>query len=313
MIDAARSASAGVVFHDDTLMRIAVAPSHWVGPHQMRPSRCTSASRRSVVGPSTEPHEHLVEHDVVEDLDTAGAEPIGDVCGAVARLLHEPCDALATERTEHRPHLDLARSLARLRRVVHRLEPGLRWQVAGGRCEGTSQRARPLHERDAAVVGDVEPLVAVGGEGVGACRGRRRAGRVVGSANAHRPKAPSTCSQPPRAATQSAIGSNGSNAPVFTSPAWAQHRIGPSAGSRSGSAARDDPTLVVRRHDDRRGRAPGPRGPVTCATCCAPSRRSPPAAPGRRTARRPARPSRARSAARHVPRRGRWRSRPWRR
>ena len=36
---AASLASSTVVFHDETLIRIAVPPSHWVGPHQIRPSR----------------------------------------------------------------------------------------------------------------------------------------------------------------------------------------------------------------------------------------------------------------------------------
>ena len=43
MTSAANAASSRSVFHDDTLIRIAVAPSHWVGPHQIRPSAWISA------------------------------------------------------------------------------------------------------------------------------------------------------------------------------------------------------------------------------------------------------------------------------
>ena len=64
--------------------------------------------------------------------------------------------------------------------------------------------------------------------------GRATRSARLGSASAQRPNAASTWSQPVRWASQSAISSNGSKAPVLTSPAWAQISTGPSrSGSRS--------------------------------------------------------------------------------
>src|SRR5581483_2717179 len=48
-----------------------------------------------------------------------------------------------------------------------------------------------------------------------------------GLAAAQRPKAPSTCSHAPASAAAAAISAKESNAPVFTSPAWAQTIAGP--------------------------------------------------------------------------------------
>ena len=55
------------VLQEDPLIRMAVAPSHWVGPHQMRPSVWISAIKASVVGPSDE---HLVQDHLVQATGT---------------------------------------------------------------------------------------------------------------------------------------------------------------------------------------------------------------------------------------------------
>ena len=147
---------------------MAVSPSHCVGPHHTRPSACTAAISAAVRGTVARAHEYLVEHDVVEDRHAAGAQALGDGAGGVARLAHEPGDAVAAEAPQRSPHLDLARPLRRLRRVVHRLEAGRRWEVAGRRRERVTQVGGVADEGDAAVVRDVEPLVSVGRPGVGA-------------------------------------------------------------------------------------------------------------------------------------------------
>ena len=84
------------------------------------------------------------------------------------------------------------------------------------------------YEDEPRVVRHVEPLV-----GVGRPRSRRRRGRAIrwrsdGTAAAQIPNAPSTWTQAPRSWAIGTSSSNGSKAPVFTLPAWAQTMIGPS-------------------------------------------------------------------------------------
>ena len=57
-------------------------------------------------------HEHLVEHDVVEDREAGRcSQPIGDDGGAVAGTLDEFRDTIGAERAESGPDLDLAGAL----------------------------------------------------------------------------------------------------------------------------------------------------------------------------------------------------------
>ena len=222
-------------------MRIAVAPSHWVGPHQIRPSRWTAAIRRSVVGPSTARTSTWLSTTSFRIVRPPAAQPVGDHGGArrrpAARARRRPTGRACAARPTPRS----GGPAARLRRVVHRLEPRLGRQVAGDRGERAAQRTRSLHERDAAVVRDVQPLVSVGGPRVGAGQTARPgglgSGRRAPTARTRRRRATSRRGR----ATQSAISSNGSNAPVFTSPACAQHSTGPSPGRGRATRPRSRP------------------------------------------------------------------------
>ena len=104
-------------------------------------------------------------------------------------------------------------------------------------------------------------------------RGPAIRSRSAGAAAAHRPNAPSTWSQPPCVADRARRSrGSGSNAPVFTLPAWAQTIVGPSQPGQRRRAARRPASGPARR---RRPGGPG-RGParasgattkiVTCAS-----------------------------------------------
>jgi hypothetical protein len=75
--------------------------------------------------------------------------------------------ALPPEGAQCGPDLDLPGPLGRLRSVVHRLEPGVRRQVARHRGETAAQVLGPPDEGNTAVVGDIEPFVPVGRPRIG--------------------------------------------------------------------------------------------------------------------------------------------------
>ena len=167
MASAASAAASRSVFHDDTLIRIAVAPPHWVGPHQVRPSAWTSAISASVVGPSTRRTSTW--------LSTTSFRMVSPPASSRSAIATAASQARVTSSaTPSRPRVRSTAHtstwpgpLRRLRRVVHRLELVAGREVAGHRGEGPPEVGQPADERDAAVVGDVEPLVAVGGPRVG--------------------------------------------------------------------------------------------------------------------------------------------------
>ena len=103
------SASASVVDQLLTLMRIAAMPCQVVPPSQAVPSswtRRTTArvcSSASTASGGQEADEHLVEDDVVEDLDAGRlAQAVGDPPSEPAAALDEVLDAVAAERPERR-------------------------------------------------------------------------------------------------------------------------------------------------------------------------------------------------------------------
>jgi len=117
-----------------------------------------------------EAHEHLVEHDVVEDLDgVVLVQPRGDPLREVAAAVDEVAEAGAAQRTQRRVERDPARAA---RELGCRLDVPRDVAVVGGEVVG-GRRHRPAllvgvgDDRDPAVVGHVEPLVAVGRPRVG--------------------------------------------------------------------------------------------------------------------------------------------------
>ena len=70
-------------------MRMAVRPCQTVPPHQQVPSACTAAMTCVRDLGRAERHEHLVQHDVVEDLEAGGREPFGEPARLPAVALEE--------------------------------------------------------------------------------------------------------------------------------------------------------------------------------------------------------------------------------
>ena len=234
-------------------MRIAVRPCHTVGP---RTSKCRpawmAAITRCVSRGVAERHQHLVEHHVVEDLEAGGRERSAKRAAPAAGALDEVRQA-ARGRATAAPPTPRRRARGATARACSPTDRDARLggQVVGRDRHRGAQRVRVAHEREPAVVGHVEPLVRVGGPGVGVRRCPSTRCARAGAAAAHRPNAPSTCTQAPAACARCARSRRtGSNAPVFTLPACTQTIAGPdSAGSAIGAHA----ALAVDRHAAARG------------------------------------------------------------
>ena len=166
-----------------------------------------------------------------------------------------------------------------------------RGQVRRADVEGARQARGLAHEREAAVVGDVEPLVPVGDDRVRAFdavgevpRTRVRGGRT---GRTRRRRAASAV----RPAAASAIAAIGSKSPALTSPALAITIAGPSSASSSLlERVEVEATDIVARSASGcwRGRSRASRSP-------APRSGAGSRSTGSRAARRPASPSRSTS------------------
>ena len=203
--------------------------------------------RASVVGPSSRRTSTWLSTTSLRTVSPPAASPSAIADRGVARLRGPARRRRRGPSVRSTAHTSICRARCDdCGRVVHRLERIARREVARRGGERPAQVLESTDERDAAVVGDVEPLVAVGGPRVGAVQPgdevRRASGRPAPTARTRRRRGASRRA----AASQSAISSNGSNAPVFTSPAWAQTSTGPvEVGQQLGA----HPTLVVGGHD----------------------------------------------------------------
>ena len=159
-------------------------------------------------------------------------------CARAQRALDEVGDARAPERAQRRVDGEAARTARELGRPVHLVARGVRIrdEVLGGEPHRRAMRIRVRDEREAAVVRDVEPLVRVRRPRVRLLDAAARC-RSCGDAPTHSPNAPSTCSQARPSRVSAAISEIESNAPVFTSPAWAQTITGPSMSRSAVSSA----------------------------------------------------------------------------
>ena len=117
-----------------------------------------------------EADQHLVEDDLVEDLDPGLApQPVREAPGQRAAALDEVADAGAPEGTQGGVEGEAAGPARELGDVVE----GVPLRAAGLHQIGGGDRHRLAvglgipDDHDPRVVGDVEPLVAVGGPGVG--------------------------------------------------------------------------------------------------------------------------------------------------
>ena len=152
---------------------------------------------------------------------TRGAQAFRETSRLPAAAVDERGDAVAAEAAQRRPDQDAARAARQLRREVERLARRVHRQIRGIHRHRVAQRRRVAHQHDAALVGDVQPLVRVGGPRVGALDALDLAVQR-GTVAAKRPNAPSTCSHEPLRSHHSRSTANGSDAPELTLPACAQ-------------------------------------------------------------------------------------------
>ena len=225
-----------------------------------------------------EAHEHLVEDDVVEDLDAVGrGQPAGHARGEVAAAVDELGHAGTPERAQRRVHAARrargARTPASSRspRACPRRGRGCRptWRSSprAARRRRRPRRCRSRRGRSA-TCGRRSPTSRP-------ARSPRAAARRAGLAAAHRPKAPSTWHQAPCARQASTISASGSNAPVLTSPACAQTIAGPSPlgeRRRAASGPASGPGRRRARAGSRSAPSPSMRQATVTVTCaCSPA------------------------------------------
>ena len=163
-------------------MRIALMPCQVVPLSQQVPSSWTASITERVWAswsPAVvaEPHEYLVEHDVVEHLDLRGcSERFAESPRVGAGTLDQFGDAGAAERADRRVHGEAACATRELRVPIQ--------LIARAVGIGVDQVARTdAHrglvglwvraEHDPGVVGSVEPLMSVGRPRVARARPRR--------------------------------------------------------------------------------------------------------------------------------------------
>ena len=220
--------SRSLVRQFETESRIAARPSQVVPLIQASPLAWTAASTRSSSSSSAKRNRTWFSTTSFSTSQPwSSTMPVRELAGARARALDELGDARPAERAKRGVDGEPACPPRELRRPVHLVAGGSRSvdEVLGRETHRGAVGVRMRDEREAAVVGDVEPLVCVGRPGVGLLE----PGQVAssGEAAAQSPNAPSTCSQAPAPAQSAAISASGSKAPVFTSPACAQTMVGP--------------------------------------------------------------------------------------
>ena len=261
---AERSMSASVVDQFDTETRIAATPCQRVPPTQHVPSSCTRPITSSVTA-SFAPNRSSTwfKHHLVQHLDAVGSlhqPPTAEPAHSTARPAPPPRHAPATA-APRRP---------RTRAPPRRLRDPVGVRAVGVAGAHEVGRGHP-HRRgvgvavadrdDAAVVGDVEPLVAVGRPRVGSRPRPRSRLASAGLAAAHSPNAPSTWTHAPCSCAAAAISASGSIAPVLTLPACAHTIAGPSPARSASASASARIAPCPSTGDDLDRRAPEPQQP----------------------------------------------------
>ena len=116
---------------------------------------------------AAEGHQHLVQHDVVEYGKALARQARGERFREPAGTLDEILESRAPELAQRRPHFDTARAARKVRSVLvgnARLTLG---EIGGSDGERRAQRIRVARQHQAAVIGNVQPLVGIGRPGVG--------------------------------------------------------------------------------------------------------------------------------------------------
>ena len=140
-------------------MRIAVRPRHRgdAGPAgAVLLDSGDDSARRFLVA---ERDQHLVQNDVVQDLELVAASPSANAVAWRQSRSMRSARPGAAERAQHGPNLHAARAARELGRMRSGLAHHAVGQVRGRHAHRGAQRLGVAHEGQPAVVGHVEPLV----------------------------------------------------------------------------------------------------------------------------------------------------------
>ena len=161
---------------------------------QQVPSSWTAATVARVSSSSSpEADEHLVEHDVVQDLDVGfGAEQLSEAGCVVAAAFDHPGDPVASKSADRGVDREPARATGELRVPVHLIPRRVclcLLEVARPHAHRRPVRLGIRAEGNAGVVGHVQPLVRVRRPGVGTLGtgGKVAKARRCGGPEAERP------------------------------------------------------------------------------------------------------------------------------
>ena len=110
--------------------------------------------------------EDLVDHNVVQNVGSGSAEFVGKATSVRAGAIDQIRDAGTAEGAQGGPDFDAASPARHLRSPLHGLAVGALLEIGRVEVHRVEESFRMADEREAAIVGDVQPLVSIGAPGV---------------------------------------------------------------------------------------------------------------------------------------------------
>src|SRR5437879_10792190 len=117
-----------------------------------------------------ERHQYLVQHDLVQYLESCLAQPFGEAFGQAAVTLNQFSQAATSERSQRCPQFDSSGSSRCFRGIETRFPQSAGFEVRCADGHRVAQVLRIANHGDSGIVGHVEPFVAVDCPGVGIAR-----------------------------------------------------------------------------------------------------------------------------------------------
>src|SRR5260370_8740449 len=117
-----------------------------------------------------ERYQHLVQHNIVQYLESRLAQPFGEAFGQAVVTLNQFPQAAASERSQRRPQFDSSGSSGCFRCIETRFPNSAGFEVRCAHGHRVAQVLRIANHGDSGIVRHVEPCVAVDGPGVGMAR-----------------------------------------------------------------------------------------------------------------------------------------------
>src|SRR6266851_5177832 len=114
-----------------------------------------------------ERHQYLVQHNIVQYLESCLAQPFGEAFGQAAVTLNQFPQAATSERSQRCPQFDSSGSSRCFRCIETRFPTSAGFEVGCAYGHSVAQVLRIANHGDSGIVGNVEPFVAVDCPGVG--------------------------------------------------------------------------------------------------------------------------------------------------